>query len=456
MVSILILLSWAVVLMPRLVQSLTAPKYRTTVDEPLPYTALAALVERGVELLLIAWCLLIVLRGLRSLPGDRRTALVFLMSPWIFMVCRDLYVDTKPKIATLLWPVVIIAIWILRPRLERLALLGWLVGFTAVLAIVMAFVLPEKGILSALGGSLVEPDKQILSYGILIGPFTDGNNLGQFLSLGLPAILLIRRPGWRLVLAGVTVFAIVFSSSRSSIAAALLSLVAVALLSAVPRITRVVLAGLIITAAAAAIVLIPVLNSTDEGFTNRGFIWRVSLGVWMHDAPVIGNGSRYYTAIGDYANPLGGNAFHGHNQFVQTVVTGGLIYLVLTAAMLAVLGVAAARWVRHGRLFPTVFLLAFFVSCTLEVSFGTVDRGFLFAVTTLPMAWIAFAATPQAASTTPSSRASALRSASSSLDSSSFDMRLPSVTTTTPSTSLESARASAARNTGGAFTSTRS
>ncbi len=453
--AVLIVLAWLYVIAPRLTQSLTAPKYRTAVGEPVPYSPQAAAVSYLTALLLAGWCVLVVAQRLRELPGDRRRALVLLLAPWVYLVCRDLYADTRPQVGTLLYPLAVVALWVLRPRLERLSLLGYLVGLTAVLSVVLATVRPDKGLLSAVSGQLVAPDKQILSSGILIGPFTDGNNLAQFLVIGLPAIGLIRSHGWRFVVGAVTGYALVFTSSRSSLAAAAAAVLLALVLVLLPRRGRAVAAATALLAASAAVVLLPLLARGDAEFTNRGVIWRVGLQDWSTD-PFFGLGSRYYLIIGQYANPLGGNAFHGHNQLIQTLVTGGLIYLVLTVALIMTLAAAAVRWAGRGGSFPAVYLTAWLISCVLEVSFGVVDRDFLFAVTVVPMAVLVFAPVPaaQPASTTPSSGAPTVRRAMTS--SASRDRNRPrlSATTTTPSTSRESARPSATRNTGGAFSST--
>jgi O-antigen ligase len=119
----------------------------------------------------------------------------------------------------------------------------------------------------------------------------------------------------------------------------------------------------------------------------------MSLQAWSRD-PLFGLGSNWYQAIGKYANLLPSTAFHGHNQFVQTLVVGGIVNLVLVVAMVLVLVVRAARWSRVPVLYPATFLAMLFVTCTLEVSFGFVDRGFLLAVTVIPVAFIAFGTEP--------------------------------------------------------------
>jgi hypothetical protein len=74
---------------------------------------------------------------------------------------------------------------------------------------------------------------------------------------------------------------------------------------------------------------------------------------------------------------------------------GGAVCLVLVAAMALVSLGSAVRWVGRGVNVPAVLLGTFFVSATLEWSFGFYDRDFLLAVTVLPMAMVLFAQRPR-------------------------------------------------------------
>jgi hypothetical protein len=74
---------------------------------------------------------------------------------------------------------------------------------------------------------------------------------------------------------------------------------------------------------------------------------------------------------------------------------GGAVGLVLVAAMAVVSLGSAIRWVGRGVNVPAVLLGTFFVSATLEWSFGFYDRDFLLAVTVLPMAMVLFAQRPR-------------------------------------------------------------
>ena len=383
--TVLVVLVWAAVVVPRLVQSLTAPKYRATVGAPVPLSAPATYFDLSLVLAVGAWCTWIVLRSLHDLPTTRRRELLALLAPWVYLVARDLYVDHRPDRGALLYPVVVVALWVLRPRIEQLAVLGRLVGLTALISLGLGLLLPEKGIYTSVTGELIAPEKQILPGGVLIGVFTDSNNLAQFLVLGLPVVLMVPRRTTRALLGSAVLVAIVWTSSRSSIAAALLGLLTAALLATVParsrRAVAITLPALVVT----ALVALPLLTTSDDAFTNRGYIWRNSLDAWSSH-PVTGLGSQWFSEIAQFANGLGGFAYHGHNQLVQTLVTGGLVQAVLVGLLALAVGAAAGRWAERGVMLPAVHAVTLATSCCLEVSFGFVDREFLLAVAMLPVA----------------------------------------------------------------------
>ncbi len=387
--TVLIVLTWATIIVPRVVQSLTAPKYRTSVGDPVPYRLPATLTSTALSLVLAAWCLMLVLRRLRNLPADRGLALAALLAPWVYLVMRDVYRGRLPNLASLLYPLVVLAVWAIRPRLDRLAILGHLTGLAAVLSIALGALNPEKGVFAAIDGNAIAPEKQILPWGILVGPFTQGNNLGQFLALGLPAIAFIPRRLTRAAVAAVTIFAMVWTSSRSSLLALVVGTVVAVSLAVTPRRAGQAVSVSILLVLSSLIAILP-LTATDNGaFTNRGYVWRASLDRWWSEDPLFGLGSRWYSAAG-----LGETAYHGHNQLVHSLVVGGLINIVLVGCLVATLVVAAARWTRVGVSYPSVFVAMLLVGCMVEVSFGFVDRGYLLATAVLPAAFVAFAPVP--------------------------------------------------------------
>lgn len=405
----LIVIVWAMYAVPRLVQSLTTVKRRTTVGDALPMSPLAVKLELLLLLAAFALCAFVILRGTAALPTDRRVPLVLMLAPWIYVVVRDLYIDHVPTRGGMLYPLLVVAIWILRPQLRKLAVLGYLVVLTAVACVLLGIFLPESGIFISSSGAAVAPTKEILPLGILIGIFTDGNNLGQYLVLGLPTVMLIPRRAVRAVGVAVTLFAILWTSSRSSLAAAGLAGVVWALLAIAPSILRRPLSWFLVGATAAVVIGWPLSTPADDALTNRGAIWRHSLEAWRNN-PWFGSGSNWYSVLPQHVGSLGGFAFHGHNQFVQTIATGGLVFVFLVAAMFKVITRAAAQWSMRGVFAPVALLAALFASSTLEVSFGFIDRAFLVAVTVLPLMFAVFAPLPERCARVGGSPANPVRS----------------------------------------------
>lgn len=387
----LLVLAWSTVVLPRLVQTLTAAKYRSTLEDAAPVSAIALRLDQGLTAALILASVLIVAQRLDALPTRRRAALVVLLAPWAYLVLRDVYAGTLPlHQAQLVYPAVITALWALQPRLQSLSVLGYLTAATAMVSILLAVAVPDKGLYRAATGDLISPAKEILPWGVLVGPFTDGNNLGQFLVLGFPALLFVARRWLRLLLASCTGFALLWTASRSSLAALVVALLAgLCLVRAPAKLRRAVAAGLLLGLTGVGVV-VPIMASSDGAFTNRGILWSDSFQAWSRQ-PTFGLGSTWYAEIAPSVNGLGGYAFHAHNQFVQTLVVGGLLNVVLVGVLYGAVTRDAARWAASGSLYPAVSFATFLVSGTLEVPLGFVDRDFLLAVTYLPVAFTVFA-----------------------------------------------------------------
>jgi O-antigen ligase len=386
-----IVLAWAAVVMPSLVQSFTAPKNRNFTSDTETASAASSLVNLTLTVTLTGLLLLLLVRYLNDLPTDRRGVLVVLLLPWLYQVSRDTFAGTSLRLGGLLYPLIVVVIWILRPKLQQLAILGYLIGLTALISVLMGALDPAKGILSSTEGSIITPDKQLLPWGILIGPLTDGNPLGQFLALGLPAAVYIRHRGWRWSIFLITSFAVLWTSNRSSLAALIVGLTVAALLKLAPRGTRRLSTAVIITSFAAVVAYLPLTTTQNDAFTNRGYIWTASLRHW-ESHPLIGLGSQWYSQSAKYANNIGPTAFHGHNQVVQILVLGGLINLALVTMMLIALVRAAARWAEFRAVtVPAAFLAMLLTSGALEVSLSFVHRSFLLPVTVLTITYMCFA-----------------------------------------------------------------
>src|SRR5476649_1782339 len=128
---VLIVLTWLAVVLPRFVQSLTAPKHQALINDAIPYSSSTAFLSHLLTLLVIGWCVLVVARRSVTLPSDRRRVLVILLAPWIYLITRDIYAGVHLHLQDLEYPAIVIAVWVLRPPLRKLALLGYLAALLA-------------------------------------------------------------------------------------------------------------------------------------------------------------------------------------------------------------------------------------------------------------------------------------------------------------------------------------
>ena len=389
----LILLVGAWFLVPRLIQTLSIAKgvHTAVGGQQPPYTGLASAAQRGLFYLTIGLCLWIIALLWRRSPSRRGLALIVFLLPWAYLVIRDRYAQQRPENIYELMPVLAVAIWMLRPRIARLQVLGYVVGVTIVISLLVGIALPGHGIQRNAGGAVLAVDKQILPWGELVGIFSDANNLGQFIAMGLPAVMLIRARGWRIVIVLCSLFALVWSASRSSMFAVALSIVVYLVVSRTRAHSRAFVAFLLVSIAFAAVCILPLITHDPAAFTNRGYIWQASHAAWAQN-PLFGNGSDWFSIIGSSSASLGPTVFHAHNQFLQLLVTGGGVLAVLVGVLIVAAMTSAARLAVRGHLFGVSYLAALAGTCVFEVSLVIVDNSLVFPVAVLPLLFILFTA----------------------------------------------------------------
>ena len=389
----LILLVGAWFLVPRLIQTLSVAKgvHTAVGGQQPPYTGLASAAQRGLFYLTIGLCLWIIALLWRRSPSRRGLAVIVFLLPWAYLVIRDRYAQQRPENIYELMPVLAVAIWMLRPRIARLQVLGYVVGVTVVASLLVGIALPGHGIQRNAGGAVVAVDKQILPWGLLVGIFSDANSLGQFIAMGLPAVMLIRARGWRIVIALCSLFALVWSASRSSMFAVALSIVVYLVVSRTRAHSRAFVAFLLVSIAFAAVCILPLITHDPGAFTNRGYIWQASHAAWAQN-PLFGNGSDWFSIIGSSSESLGATVFHAHNQFLQLLVTGGVVLAVLVGVLIVAAMTGAARLAVRGHLFGVSYLAALAGACVFEVSLVIVDNSLVFPVVVLPLLFILFTA----------------------------------------------------------------
>lgn len=381
-----IVVVWAWVCVPNVIQTLLSPKYRSGVGvETAPYSRIAAAADYLLFFGVVGVCLLVIIGYLNDVDTSAFGRLVVIIAPWVYIVVRDLYVPRSLSEEGVAYILIVIAIWFLRPGLGRLQCLGYLMGATAAVSIAIALVLPAQAIFRTAAGVVIEDDKQILPGGILVGIFTQGNNLGQFLALGLPTVFLVRQRWHRLVLAALSLIAITWSASRGAMIAVGAGLVAYLLVRACAPWLRRIAAPVLVAGAFGIVCLLPLVTTAPEAFTNRGLVWVTSLQAWQHE-PWTGLGSNWYSEVGRTSARVAASVFHAHNQLVQLLVTGGIIFVLVVLPLLVVATVRATGLAVRGEFFAVSWLVTLAGSCLLEKSFAFVDNGNFLAATVLPLA----------------------------------------------------------------------
>jgi uncharacterized membrane protein len=312
------------------------------------------------------------------------------MLPWLYLELRDWSLQQPLSWTTLVYPAVVLALWVLRPALNQLQVIGYLVGGVAWGSVTMGVLLPAQAIFRHADGSLVTQAKALVPGGILVGIFTHGNNLGQFLALGVPLVALVKHPPSRYFLLVGCGAALLWSASRSSLLALGVAAVALLVVAALPPDWRGLPARTVLVLAYAQVAVLPFLTTDPTAYSNRGYVWLESLAAWS-SSPFLGHGSDYYSKVATTSGALGPTVFHGHNEMVHLLVTGGIAAVLVVTVMIVAAVALAVRAVVSDSYFRFGYLLILAGACTYEVSLAVVDNAFLFPVVVVPLAVLFFA-----------------------------------------------------------------
>jgi O-Antigen ligase len=393
---VLIAIIWAWICLPKIVQTLLSPKYKYSVGEDAaPYSSTASLVDFGLYIGVIAVAALIIVLFATHLNKSSVWALILLLLPWAYITIRDFYVPISLSREGIVYPLVVLALWLLHPQLKRLSTLGYLIGFTALISVLIALVAPAQAILRASSGEVIQADKQILPGGLLVGIFTQPNNLGQFLAVGLPTILLIRKLWHRIPLLLITIYAIAWSASRGAMIAVGVGIVTYLVVLACRPAARRLIGPLAVFANLAVVCVVPFTTTDPSAFSNRGLIWTFSLNAW-EQAPWNGLGINWYNVIGATSERLAGSVFHGHNQLVQLLVAGGLLFVLAVLPGLLIATFRSAGFASRGNLFGICWMAVLAASSVFEKSLMYVDNRNFLVATVLPLAFLLISAKDEA------------------------------------------------------------
>lgn len=273
--------------------------------------------------------------------------------------------------------VVTLAIAAARPRAGVLRVLAILIVVAAVASVVLGFLRPDLAIQSENGVVTERADKQILpSLGLLLGFMPHANAMGQFVAMGLPLVLMLRRTWVRLVAIAVILFVLAWTAARGSLATAGVVLVLMLVLPAIrsPRWRSWAERGAVAAVVAVGVALPWVLRPEDGAFSARGGIWRVATEVWWTENPLFGLGPDWFERMAtESSSPIIAAATTGHSQFVHLAVTGGAVLLVLaTIQFVTFMAATTGPRARHD-VVATLMVTAIVVNGWLEVSMGYID-----------------------------------------------------------------------------------
>lgn len=366
----LIVLLCATGVLPSLIDVVFYSHHISSVSAPVPLGGLANDARLGTLLLAHAVAFFGVITSLGRNHDLRGAAVIPYLAPWAAMEISSICANGTIGTSALLWPMVGAYFWLSQTPLKVLDTVAVITGTMAVLGLLGGVLRPDVFTVPESGGGEA---KAIIGHQLLAGPFGHPNSFGQALGFGLPTLLLLKPGKLRKLFVAATILALLWTSTRTGIAGGTVGLVVLWLLRnhsperERSRRTRITLVVVAMVAACVAAVVIPFTATRPEMFAYRGQIWLSSRqyirGHWM-----VGRGSDFYSAITVDYNPLGDQAFHGHNLVLHFVTTAGLLGglgLALLAFGLMRRSIAAAR---AGVDFPLAFTLAFFVVAILEVT----------------------------------------------------------------------------------------
>ncbi|MGC4810176.1 O-antigen ligase family protein [Micromonospora sp. DT228] len=404
-VVVLLVLAWIRVTFPQLVQILQngRPVFNSAAETMPPAGRVLGDVTTAA---FIGLALLLTAYGLRQRRPDRLWALVVVLAPLAAIHLAGLLNGQPLGPVSLALPIAVVAIWVVRPGAQALAAIGVLGAATAVVAMLLAVVRPDLGLLTGEDAG----NKGWAIGGLLSGPYPHSNVLGLILALSLPFVFGIRPTATRRVTLALILIALLWTGSRTSQLAAIVVLLTWGLLrwrtSGRParpgrgsRRHLSMLIGVPLVVALGLIIFCPLLTTDPAGFTNRGRTWRALLSRWA-ERPLTGHGPEYFERQPDLAAALGGRYTHGHNVLVHLLTIGGLLAVVLFAVLLYQVWRRSMFLAGAGTPGPALFLIALLWVSWLEASHVSVTlAGFL---TWLPLGLIVRAELPSPAPERPS------------------------------------------------------
>lgn len=336
-------------------------------------------------------CLYTIATNLRSRTVRNPNLLVFFLLPWIAVMATNWINGRNPAQQVILYPLIALAAWLLRPTVRVLSTAAWAVTLTATLSLALAAVRPSLAFYSNPGGS-ESVDKAVLFPQLLAGPYGHPNLLGAVLALGIPTLFVLRSRLLIFSAAAPILVALVWTSARTSMIAAGVTLALACLVRIRRPWTRLATYAALLTGVAVTTVT-PLITTDPLAFSERGRIWLTALQYWK-ERPWVGYGTDYFRRVALIENDFGAYAYNGHNIMVDLLATAGAVGAVAVAVWLIMLLRATTANHYYWSAVPLLWLISFVYEGWLEARLSVENLAQLGFIIWIPAAVIALGATP--------------------------------------------------------------
>lgn len=158
--------------------------------------------------------------------------------------------------------------------------------------------------------------------GLVSGGYSHPNLLASIMCLGAAFSVYLSR-GSRVICNAICGLIILFTGSRTSLICFLFTILLNSTISNSGRFTRTLLRSTLIFSGL-SIIALPLFQNSFSSFNNRGGIWKSSIQLW-DSQPIFGGGPMTYLNQLKVFSDLGEYAFNGHNLFINTMTTLGIV-----------------------------------------------------------------------------------------------------------------------------------
>lgn len=389
-ISAILIVALLACTLPGLTQVVLTRRRANAVADVASTTQAAALMSYALIYLTLLFCVFAIVRKPtnRQVRRHSQIALWACLAPWALAVAHTMYETGMPPVHAAVYPAVVLALHAYSATINDLKILAPMIGVVAAGSIALGLIAPAKGLMAGASGNLTDSEKANFGSTLLAGFYNHPNVLGVILALGAPVVLLTKSLHMKWALAIVMGIAVLWSGSRTALAASIAAFAAVFIAKLLSNSARGTWAAISLIAAAVAMVAIPLMTTDPHALSSRGRIWIGSFAAWREN-PILGNGHAWYSEISKVRNDLIDIAFHGHNMLVNSLATGGLLTAITVGILLLVASKSATYWAKQGQFYPLAYMVAFFVAGTTEVATKFRDIDPIFWVAVIPLAVIA-------------------------------------------------------------------